>query len=170
MAQKIEIEKLSNIRNKFLHKNIGITFSCWDLMHSGHHLFLEFCKKNCDINIVGLQTDPIINSPDKNKPVQSLIEREIQLKSCRYVDYYFIYDNEESLYNSLLILDPNVRFLGDDYINKRFTGDDLPIEIKYHIRSFHDYSTSNLRKKIFQIESEKEKTQLCHLIENQNLI
>jgi glycerol-3-phosphate cytidylyltransferase len=101
---------------------------------------------------VGLQTDPTIDRPEKNKPIQSLEEREIQIKSCRYVDYYFIYSTEKSLYESLQNLKPDVRFLGDDYVGKKFTGDDMMIDIVYHPRSNHTYSTTNLRKKIYMIE------------------
>jgi glycerol-3-phosphate cytidylyltransferase len=78
------------------------------------------------------------------------------LKSCRYVDYYFIYDTEQSLYNSLTALEPNIRFLGDDYVGKKFTGSDLPIQIFYHPRSNHTYSTTNLRKIIYEREMNKQ--------------
>jgi glycerol-3-phosphate cytidylyltransferase len=155
MSVKIDINELSNFRNTNISKKLGVTFSCWDLLHAGHQLFLADSKNNCDILCVGLQTDPTIDRPEKNKPIQSLAEREIQLKSCRYVDYYFIYDTEESLYNSLLSLEPNVRFLGDDYVGKKFTGSDLPIEIFFHPRSTHTYSTTNLRNIIYERELNK---------------
>ena len=133
-------------------KTIGVTFSCWDLLHAGHSLFLKDCKSKCDILCVGLQTDPTIDRPSKNKPIQTLEERIIQVESCKYIDFFFIYDTEQSLYKSLLNLKPNMRFLGDDYINKKFTGDDLDIPIIFHPRSTHTYSTSNLRKIIFERE------------------
>ena len=152
MSVNIDINDLSNFRNTNINKKIGVTFSCWDLLHAGHQLFLADSKNNCDILCVGLQTDPTLDRPEKNKPIQSLSEREIQLKSSRYVDYYFIYDTEQSLYNSLLALDPNVRFLGDDYVGKKFTGSDLPIEIFFHPRSTHTYSTTNLRNIIYERE------------------
>lgn len=79
------------------------------------------------------------------------------MKSSRYVDYYFIYDTEDSLYNSLLLLKPNIRFLGDDYVGKKFTGSELPIEIAFHPRSNHTYSTTNLRKLIYERELLKKK-------------
>ena len=110
---------------------------------------------NCSILCIGLQTDPTLDRPEKNKPIQSLAEREIQLKSSRYVDYYFIYDTEQSLYNSLLDMQPDIRFLGDDYVGKEFTGSALPIQIFYHPRSTHTYSTSNLRKTIYEQELQK---------------
>lgn len=150
-----KIEKLEEFRYNNSNVNIGVTFSCWDLLHAGHNLFLKDCREKCDILCVGLQTDPTIDRPEKNKPIQSLEEREIQIKSCRYVDYYFIYSTEQSLIESLKSLQPNVRFLGDDYCGKRFTGDDLGISIIYHKRSMHNYSTSQLRNIIYQRELEK---------------
>ncbi len=155
MAELIDIKHLSSFREVFKNKTIGVTFSCWDLLHAGHHLFLKDAKKNCDILIVGLQTDPTIDRPEKNKPIQSLEEREIQLKSIRYVDFYFIYSTEDSLYNSLKNLNPDVRFLGDDYIGKKFTGCDLPIKVMFHPRSEHTYSSTNLRHRIYHLEKHK---------------
>jgi glycerol-3-phosphate cytidylyltransferase len=157
MAEFINIKNLSNFREVFKNKKIGTTFSCWDLLHAGHHIFLEDAKKQCDILIVGLQTDPTIDRPEKNKPIQTLEEREIQIKSNRYVDFYFIYDIEDNLYQSLKDLNPNIRFLGDDYIDKKFTGCDLPIKIIFHPRSEHSFSSTNLRKRIYVAELEKYK-------------
>lgn len=155
MAVKIDINDLSTFRSFNINKHIGVTFSCWDLLHAGHQLFLADSKRNCDILCVGLQTDPTIDRPEKNQPIQTLSEREIQIKSSRYVDYYFIYDTEQSLYNSLVSLEPNVRFLGDDYVGKKFTGDVLAIPIVYHPRSRHSFSTTNLRRTIYEREVEK---------------
>ena len=127
---------------------IGFTCSCFDLLHAGHILMLQDAKRQCDKLIVGLQTDPTIDRPDtKNKPIQSFEERKIQLEAVKYVDEVFIYDTEEELYKKLLFINPDVRILGSDYIGKSFTGDDLDIEIHYHERK-HNYSTTNLRKKI----------------------
>ena len=126
---------------------IGFTCSCFDLLHAGHILMLQDAKRQCDKLIVGLQTDPTIDRPEKNKPTQSLEERQIQLEAVRYVDEVFTYDTEEDLYKKLLDINPDVRILGSDYIGKSFTGDDLDIEIHYHERN-HNYSTTNLRKKI----------------------
>ena len=155
MSVKIDVKDLSKFRNANLNKNIGVTFSCWDLLHAGHQLFLGDSKNNCDILCVGLQTDPTIDRPEKNKPIQSLEEREIQLKSSRYVDYYFIYDTEQSLLDSLEVLEPNIRFLGDDYVGKKFTGCELPIKIFFHPRSNHTFSSTTLRKRIYEKEYEK---------------
>ena len=143
------ITDLIKFRNDNSSINIGVTFSCWDLLHAGHNIFLADCKKQCDILCVGLQIDPTIDRPSKNKPIQSLEEREIQIKSCRYVDYYFIYSTEDSLYKSIVDIKPDIRFLGDDYINKKFTGDDLDVKIIYHPRSSHNYSTTHLRNIIY---------------------
>ena len=149
------IASLEQFRKDNSDKKIGVTFSCWDLLHAGHNIFLDDSKNQCDILCVGLQTDPTLDRPEKNKPIQSLEERTIQIRSCRYVDYYFIYSTEKSLYDSIVELKPDVRFLGDDYVGKRFTGDDLGITIVYHPRSNHTYSTTNLRKTIYNRELEK---------------
>ena len=133
--------------NGLIQSTIGFTCSCFDLLHAGHILMLEDAKRQCDKLIVGLQTDPTIDRPEKNKPTQSLEERQIQLEAVRYVDEVFIYDTEEELYKKLLFINPDVRILGSDYIGKSFTGDDLDIEIYYHERKYN-YSTTNLRKKI----------------------
>lgn len=113
---QIRIDELSLFRE--LNKNIiiGFTFSCWDLLQIGHNLFLEDLKNKCNILCVGLQVDPTIDRPEKNKPIQTLKEREIQIRSCRYVDYYFIYTTEQSLLESLSNLKPDIRFLCDDYV------------------------------------------------------
>ena len=149
------ITSLVELRQKYLDSKIGVTFSCWDLLHAGHNLFLEDSKNQCDILCIGLQTDPTLDRPEKNKPIQSLEERTIQIRSCRYVDYYFVYSTEKSLYDSIVELKPDVRFLGDDYIGKKFTGDNLDIKIIFHPRSNHTYSTTNLRKTIYNRELNK---------------
>ena len=131
-----------------IESTIGFTCSCFDLLHAGHILMLQDAKSRCDKLIVGLQTDPTIDRPDtKNKPIQSLEERQIQLEAVKYISEVFTYDTEEDLYKKLLDINPDVRILGSDYIGKSFTGDDLDIEIYYHERK-HNYSTTNLRKKI----------------------
>lgn len=149
--------ELSDLKLNNKDKTIGVTFSCWDMLHAGHNIFLKDCKSKCDILCVGLQTDPTLDRPDKNKPIQSLNEREIQIQSCRYVDYYFIYDTEKTLYESIVKLRPDVRFLGDDYIGKKFTGDDLAVPVVYHKRSVHTYSTTNLRNLVYEREVQKRK-------------
>ena len=129
---------------------VGFTCSCFDLLHAGHILMLKDAKEQCDKLIVGLQTDPSIDRPlTKNKPIQSLRERKIQLEAVRYVDDIFVYETESDLIDLLKLVKPNVRILGSDYKDKSFTGDDLNIQIYYHERD-HDYSSSDLRKKILQ--------------------
>ena len=126
---------------------IGFTCSAFDLLHAGHILMLKDAKSHCDKLIVGLQTDPTIDRPEKNKPIQSFEERKIQLKAVKYINEIFEYTTEEELYKNLLFIKPDVRILGSDYKGKSFTGDDLDIEIYYHERN-HNYSTTNLREKI----------------------
>ena len=137
------------IRNNKEVGKIGFTCSCFDLLHAGHILMLEDSKKQCDYLIVGLQTDPTIDRPkEKNKPIQSLEERRIQLEAIKYVDEVIVYETENELYELLYKLMPNVRILGTDYEHKYFTGIEIEgIDIYFHKRD-HDYSTSSLREKI----------------------
>ena len=129
-------------------KIIGFTCSCFDLLHAGHILMLKDAKKHCDYLIVGLQIDPTIDRPqDKNKPIQSLKERKIQLEAVKYVDEIIEYSTEKKLYKLLKKITPDIRILGSDYKGKSFTGDDLDIKIYYHSRN-HNFSSTNLRKKI----------------------
>ena len=131
-----------------IESTIGFTCSCFDLLHAGHILMLQDARSRCDKLIVGLQTDPTIDRPlIKNKPIQSYEERKIQLEAVKYVAEVVTYNTEKDLYKLLKNLNPDVRILGSDYIGKSFTGDDLDIEIYYHERK-HNYSTTNLRKKI----------------------
>ena len=109
---------------------------------------LKDAKKQCDYLIVGLQTNPTIDRPDKkNKPIQSLKERKIQLKAVKYIDKIIVYETEKELYSLLKEIMPDIRILGSDYKNKKFTGDNLNIKIYYHNRN-HNYSSSTIRKKI----------------------
>jgi glycerol-3-phosphate cytidylyltransferase len=129
-------------------KIIGFTCSSFDLLHAGHILMLKDAKDQCDYLIVGLQTDPTIDRPNiKNRPVQSLEERKIQLEAVKYIYKIVIYNTESDLYELLEKIKPNIRILGSDYIDKKFTGDDLDIEVYYHQRN-HKFSSTNLRKKI----------------------
>ena len=127
---------------------IGLTASTFDLLHAGHMIMLEDAKKQCDYLIAGLQSDPTIDRPNtKNKPIQTLEERKIQLKAIKYIDEIIIYNSEKELYELLEKIKPDIRILGTDYKGKSFTGDDLGIEIFYHNRT-HNYSSTNIRKKI----------------------
>ena len=136
-------------------KKIGFTCSCFDLLHAGHVMMLEDAKNQCDYLVVGLQTDPTIDRPnEKNKPIQSLSEREVMINSIKFVDEVVIYDTEKELYLYLKEHRPDIRILGSDYLGKDFTGKDLDIPIYYHNRN-HNWSTSSLRKKIFIEEQKK---------------
>ena len=139
-------------------KIIGITCSTFDLLHSGHIIMLEECKKYCDYLICALQVDPTIDRPEKHKPIQSLVERFIQLDAVKYVDKIIPYTTEEELMIIFSSLDLDVRIIGDDYKDKKFTAKDIclsrGIKILYNKRD-HDFSTSNLRKRIYNQESTK---------------
>ena len=129
----------------------GFTCSTFDLLHAGHIIMLEEAKRNCDYLIVGLQVDPTLDRPDtKNKPVQSIVERQIQLEGCQYIDYIIVYQSEQDLMDILTICNIDVRFLGEDYIDKDFTGKqyciDNGIEIYYNKRK-HRFSTTELRQR-----------------------
>ena len=132
---------------------IGITFSSFDLFHSGHVAMLKEARANCDYMMVGLQTDPTIDRPEKNKPVQSTFERYVQLEGCKYIDQIIPYETEKDLVDILLTYDIDVRFIGEEYKTKQFTGKQLcvdkGIEIYYNRRQ-HSFSTSGLRKRIEQ--------------------
>ena len=129
----------------------GITFSTFDLLHSGHIQMLREAAQQCDYLIVGLQTDPTINRPEKNKPVQSIVERYVQLSSVKWIDEIIPYETEQDVENILKMFLPDVRIIGEDYRFKDFTGKELcreiGIEIFYNNRK-HDFSTSALRKRI----------------------
>ncbi len=140
-------------------KKIGITFSTFDMLHAGHIAMLAEAKNHCDYLICGLQTDPTIDRPDtKNRPVQSIVERQIQLAACRYVDEVVVYQTEQDLVDLLLILPLDVRILGIEYADKDFSGkrecDQRDIEIVYNGRD-HSFSSSSLRKRVVEAETVK---------------
>lgn len=128
-------------------KIVGFTCGAFDLTHAGHYLMFEECKKHCEFLIVGLQNDPSIDRPDKHKPIQTLKERDIQVSACRDVNHIIFYETEEDLILLLRSIKPAVRIIGEDWKDKNFTGKDLPIKVIFNTRN-HDYSTSNLRKRI----------------------
>ena len=145
----------------------GFTCSAFDLCHAGHMLLFKQAKDNCDYLIVGLQDDPSIDNTInmhyrgklKNKPVMSLAERKHILESIKYIDEIFVYKNEEDLYSNIqrLISEGrfNIRFIGDDYNGKHYTGDDLPHAIHYIDRGSHGWSTSELRVRVYHAEQER---------------
>lgn len=134
---------------------IGITFSAFDLLHAGHIKMLEEAKQNCDYLIVGLQTDPSIDRPDKNKPAQSVVERYIQLKGCKFVDEIIPYTTEQDLEDILRSFPINIRILGEEYRNKDFTGrsycEENGLTLFYNKRN-HRFSSSGLRKEVYKRE------------------
>ena len=138
-------------------KRVGITFSTFDMLHAGHIAMLSEAKNHCDYLIAGLQTDPTIDRPEtKNRPVQSIVERQIQLAACRYVDEVVVYQTEQDLVDLLLILPLDVRILGVEYANKDFTGKkecwDRNIELVFNGRD-HSFSSSSLRRRVAAAES-----------------
>ena len=136
---------------------IGFTCSTFDLLHAGHITMLEEAKHHCEYLIVGLQTDPTLDRPEKNKPIQSLVERQIQLAAVKYVDEIVCYQTEEDLQDLLLTLPIDVRVLGDEYKGKNFTGKDIAkqrnIKIIYNGRD-HSFSSTSLRKRVVWGESD----------------
>ena len=140
-------------------KKIGITFSTFDMLHAGHIAMLSEAKNHCDYLICGLQTDPTIDRPEtKNSPIQSIVERQIQLAACRYVDEVVVYQTEQDLVDLLLILPLDVRILGVEYEEKNFSGrdecHDRGIEIVFNGRD-HSFSSSSLRRRVVAAESHK---------------
>jgi glycerol-3-phosphate cytidylyltransferase len=140
-------------------KKIGITFSTFDMLHAGHIAMLAEAKNHCDYLIAGLQTDPTIDRPDtKNNPVQSIVERQIQLAATRYVDEIVVYQTEQDLIDLLLILPIDVRILGVEYEHKNFTGrEEGTAKGIHHIFNSrdHSFSSSSLRKRVAQAEANK---------------
>ena len=138
---------------------IGVVFSSFDLFHAGHVAMLAEAKNHCDYLIAALQTDPTIDRPDsKNPPIQSIVERQIQVSTNRNVDEVVVYQTEKDLEDLLLILPVDVRILGVEYKDKDFTGKDIclkrGIEIVYNGRD-HSFSSSSLRKRVAEAEGNK---------------
>ena len=130
---------------------IGITFGCMDLLHAGHVAMLAEAKQDCDYLIVGLQNDPSVDRPEKNKPIQSIFERQLQITACRFVDEVVVYNTEDDVLDILKTLPIDVRIIGSDYLKKDFTGKkycvDNKIDIVYNNRD-HSFSTSSLRDRV----------------------
>ncbi len=150
--------KVKDLKAKGL--KIGITFSTFDLLHAGHIAMLAEAKNHCDYLICGIQTDPTIDRPDsKNPPIQSIVERQIQVSAVRYVDETVVYQTEKDLEDILLTLPIDVRILGIEYAEKDFTGREIcyerAIELVFNKRD-HSFSSSNLRKRVAHAEIVKE--------------
>lgn len=135
---------------------IGFTCGAFDLLHAGHVHFLKSCRDHCDELIVGLHSDPQIDRIYKNKPVQSIYERWIQLNGCVYVSRIIPYDTEQDLENMLSTIDFDVRFVGSEYIDTVLTGQHICEKLNKKIvciDRLHTYSSSELRKRISRINS-----------------
>lgn len=136
-------------------QRIGFTCSAFDLFHAGHVAMLAEAKTQCDYLIVGLQNDPTLDRATKNKPVQGIVERQMQLRGSRYVDEIWVYNTEKDLEDLLLMLPIDVRILGVEYEGKEFTGREIchkrGIELYFNGRD-HSFSSSSLRKRVYQAE------------------
>ena len=130
---------------------IGFTCGAFDVLHTGHAKMLEEARSVCNYLIVGVQSDPSIDRPEKNKPIQSYEERIIMVKAMKFVDEVVAYDTEDDLVKLLTELKPDIRILGADWKGKKFTGYELPIKCYFNSRN-HTWSSSNLRKRIYEAE------------------
>ena len=142
-------------------KPVGFTCSTFDLLHAGHILMLAEAKSICDYLIVGVQSDPTIDRHDvKNKPVQSIVERYVQLSAVKFIDEIIVYDTEKDLEDLLMFLPITIRIIGEEYRDKAFTGknicEDRGIKIFYNSRT-HRFSSSELRQRTYQSELSKKK-------------
>lgn len=146
------------LKKKFM--KVGITFSSFDLFHAGHVKMLEEAKLECDYLICGLQTNPTLDRPEKNMPVQSVVERYIQLKGCKHVDEIVPYATEQDLEDILRSFKVDVRIIGDEYASKQFTGrkycEEKGIDLYFNKRE-HRFSSSGLRKEVHEKENLKKK-------------
>ena len=133
---------------------IGFTCSTFDLFHAGHIMMLKEAKEQCDRLIVGLQTDPTLDRASKNKPVQGVFERFVQLHACKFVDEVVVYGTEKELKDILLSYPIDVRILGEEYKDKEFTGYDIPMEFYFNKRK-HSFSTSELRQRVIEAEKDR---------------
>ena len=148
--------KVRDLKDKGL--KIGITFSQFDLLHAGHIAMLAEAKNHCDYLIAGLQNNASWDRPQKNPPIQSLVERQIQLSAVRFVDEIVTYNTEKDLEDILLTLPIDVRILGVEYKQQEFTGraicEKRGIELIFNSRD-HSFSSTNLRERVWQVENAK---------------
>lgn len=139
-------------------KTVGFTCSTFDLFHAGHVVMLEEAKRQCDYLIAAIQTDPTLDRSTKNSPVQSIVERQIQVKACRYVDEVIIYSTEKELEDLFRTLPIDVRILGMEYESKDFTGKQVCMDrgIKFYFNTRdHSFSSSDLRSRVYEAERQK---------------
>ncbi len=131
----------------------GITFGTFDLFHAGHVLMLQEARTVCDYLIVCIQTDPSADRVEKNKPIQSIVERQIQVAACKYVDEIIVYNTERDVLEILKSVEWDVRVIGDEYRNKSFTGREETLDRCYFNRRPHQFSSSELRLRVVKGES-----------------
>jgi len=148
--------KVKDLKDKGL--KIGITFSQFDLLHAGHVAMLAEAKNHCDYLIAGLQNNAQWDRPGKNAPIQSLVERQIQLSAVRFVDEIVVYNSEKDLEDILLTLPLDVRILGVEYMQSEFTGraicEKRKIELIFNSRD-HSFSSTNLRERVWEAQNQK---------------
>ena len=148
--------KVKELKDKGL--KIGITFSQFDLLHAGHIAMLAEAKNHCDYLIAGLQNNAQWDRPNKNAPIQSLVERQIQLSAVRFVDEIVVYNTEKDLEDILLTLPLDVRILGVEYMQSEFTGraicEKRKIQLVFNGRD-HSFSSTNLRERVWTAENQK---------------
>ena len=139
-------------------KKIGVTCSTFDLFHAGHVIMLEEAKRQCDYLIAAIQVDPTLDRSTKNKPVQSIIERQIQVSACKHVDEIIVYSTEKELEDIFMALPIDVRILGEEYKDTDYTGKEIcmkrGIELYFNKRD-HFFSSSDLRQRVFDAEAKK---------------
>lgn len=135
---------------------VGIVFSTFDLLHAGHIGMLREAKDHCDYLICGLQADPSVDRPEKNRPVQTLVERYAQLNAVKFVDEIVPYQTESDVVDILELFDLDIRFLGEEYREKEFTGKDVcrkrGIQLYFNKRD-HRFSSSDLRRRVAASEN-----------------
>ena len=148
--------RIKELKNKGL--KIGIVFSQFDILHAGHVAMLSEAKNHCDYLIAGLQNNAQWDRPEKNEPIQSIVERQISLSAVRFVDEIVVYNTEKDLEDILLTLPVDVRILGVEYKDKEFTGKDIcaqrNIELVFNGRD-HSFSSSSLRKRVVEAQKGK---------------
>lgn len=132
---------------------IGFTASTFDLLHAGHVSMLREAKEQCDYLICGLQVDPSVDRPTKNSPIQSIVERQVQLSAVKYVDEVIVYRTEQDLEDILQMFHIDIRILGDEYRDQDFTGKDIckkrGIQLYFNKRD-HRFSTTSLRLQVVE--------------------
>ena len=128
----------------------GITFGAFDLFHAGHIVMLQEARTVCDYLIVCIQTDPSLDRATKNSPVQSIVERQIQVAACKYVDEIVVYDTEADVLEILRSMEWDVRILGDEYRDQDFTGREETLDRCYFNTRPHSFSSSELRLRVVE--------------------